>query len=48
MCIVCGSILLAILLLFDKKLFRPSNAKKTDSHPDNADEIEGKSSENDS
>jgi signal peptidase II len=28
MCIVCGSILLAVLLLFDKKLFRPADAEK--------------------
>lgn len=30
MCIVCGSILLAILLLFDKKLFLPAHSDKKD------------------
>ncbi len=30
MCIVCGSILLAVLLLFDKKLFLPAKADKKD------------------
>lgn len=33
MCIVCGSILLAILLLFDKKLFLSADAKKKDAKP---------------
>ena len=28
MCIVCGSILLAVLLLFDKKLFLPADTEK--------------------
>lgn len=48
MCIVCGSILLALLLMFDKRIFSQSNAKKANIHPENMDEIEGKSSENDS
>ena len=47
MCIVCGSILLAVLLMFDKKLFRTEAEKKKSGFPLDADTTEGKSPTND-
>ena len=47
MCIVCGSILLAVLLMFDKKLFRTEEDKMKTSIPTDSDTTEGKSPAND-
>lgn len=47
MCIVCGSILLAVLLMFDKTLFRTKEENMKTSLPTDADTTEGKSPTND-
>lgn len=47
MCIVCGSILLAILLLFDKKLFHAEEKPAKTDLPKEKDTIEGENPSND-
>jgi len=47
MCIVVGSILLALLLIFDKRLFNTDDNKTADNLMVDADTLEGKSSKND-
>lgn len=46
-CIVAGSILLALLLIFDKRLFSTDGNKTADNLTVDADTLEGKSSKND-
>lgn len=47
MCIVCGSILLAVLMLFDKKLFRTEEGTASAALPKKKDTIEGENPSND-
>jgi len=47
MCIVCGSILLAVLMIFDKNLFRTEENKKEETIPADKDIVEGTSPTND-
>ena len=46
MCIVCGSIFLAVLMIFDKTLFLTDEAKKTVGNPADKDIVEGMSPTN--